>query len=340
MSERKSGEVVFERVTKRYGEVDGGRRRVASAWPRASSSRCSAPRAAARRRRCAWSPGWRRSSQGRVLIGGEDVTLRAANERNVSMVFQSYALFPAHERAGERLLRAALDAGEQGPGARARAGEARHARARRAREAPALRAVGRPAAARRRGARRWSSSPRCCCSTSRCPTSTRSCAAACARRSASCSRALDLTVLYVTHDQEEALAVSDRVIVMDGRPHRAAGDAGGALRGPGEPLPGRLHRRRQPRRRRARGPRRRGERSRRAASACPCTPPACGRAPPRWPCGRTAAHRPARRRRAGRRVQARVATSAAASNTSSPRHGASCWPSTATCGRAAHATTR
>ena len=29
-----------------------------------------------------------------MLIGGNDVTLRAANERDVSMVFQSYALFP------------------------------------------------------------------------------------------------------------------------------------------------------------------------------------------------------------------------------------------------------
>ena len=33
-------------------------------------------------------------TSGRILIGGNDVTLRAANERNVSMVFQSYALFP------------------------------------------------------------------------------------------------------------------------------------------------------------------------------------------------------------------------------------------------------
>src|SRR5205085_4606686 len=29
-------------------------------------------------------------------------------------------------------------------------------------------------------------------------------------------QSLSLTVLYVTHDQEEALAVSDRVVVMDG----------------------------------------------------------------------------------------------------------------------------
>src|SRR5256886_17568253 len=33
-------------------------------------------------------------SSGRILIGDVDVTRRAANERDVSMVFQSYALFP------------------------------------------------------------------------------------------------------------------------------------------------------------------------------------------------------------------------------------------------------
>ena len=34
-------------------------------------------------------------------------------------------------------------------------------------------------------------------------------------------RRLDITSLYVTHDQEEALAISDRVIVMNGGQHRA-----------------------------------------------------------------------------------------------------------------------
>ncbi|EEF23561.1 abc transporter, putative, partial [Ricinus communis] len=33
-------------------------------------------------------------SSGRILIGGKDVTMLPANERDVSMVFQSYALFP------------------------------------------------------------------------------------------------------------------------------------------------------------------------------------------------------------------------------------------------------
>ena len=37
----------------------------------------------------------------------------------------------------------------------------------------------------------------------------------CARRFASCSKKLGITAVYVTHDQEEALAVSDRIIVMN-----------------------------------------------------------------------------------------------------------------------------
>ena len=38
--------------------------------------------------------GLEQPTEGRLLIGGEDVTLLSAGERNVSMVFQSYALFP------------------------------------------------------------------------------------------------------------------------------------------------------------------------------------------------------------------------------------------------------
>ena len=73
-------------------------------------------------------------------------------------------------------------------------------------------------------------------------------------------QSLELTVIYVTHDQEEALAVSDNIIVMDGGRIAQQGSPDVALRAAGEPLPGRLHRRCEPRRRRvdatsAEGPR-------------------------------------------------------------------------------------
>ncbi len=47
---------------------------------------------------------------------------------------------------------------------------------------------------------------------------------------------LGLTVVYVTHDQEEALAVSDRIIVMNERRDRPERHAARPLRGAGRPL--------------------------------------------------------------------------------------------------------
>ena len=67
---------------------------------RASSSRCSGRRAAARRRRCAWSPGLEQNTGGRISIGDEVVSDAArgvfvpSERRRLGMVFQSYAIWP------------------------------------------------------------------------------------------------------------------------------------------------------------------------------------------------------------------------------------------------------
>ena len=127
------------------------------------------------------------ATAGQILIGGEDVTLRSAAERDVSMVFQSYALFPhmsvfenvaygptvqgmpkakIRELVQEKLALVGLD----------RAGEAA-----RPRSFPAA------SSSASRWRARWCWSRRCCCSTNRYRTSMPSCAGACARRSASCS---------------------------------------------------------------------------------------------------------------------------------------------------------
>ena len=91
-------------------------------------------------------------SSGTILIGDEDVTTRAAAGRDVSMVFQSYALFP-HMSVLENVRYGLVVSGKGKPqaderGAR-RAGDGRPDRPR----CPApLRALRRPAAARRRRA--------------------------------------------------------------------------------------------------------------------------------------------------------------------------------------------
>ena len=70
----------------------------ASTSTSASSSRCSAPRAAARPRSCACWPASRRRPPGRILIDGQDMAAVPPWKRPVNMMFQSYALFPHMSR--------------------------------------------------------------------------------------------------------------------------------------------------------------------------------------------------------------------------------------------------
>ena len=58
---------------------------------------------------------------------------------------------------------------------------------------------------------------------------------------------LGITFIYVTHDQDEALTMSDRVAVMRGGQHRAVRRAARALRGAGDRVRGQLPRRVEPR---------------------------------------------------------------------------------------------
>ena len=75
-------------------------------------------------------------------------------------------------------------------------------------------AVGRPAAARRARPRASCASRRRFCSTSRCRTSIRRCARDARAELALLHRRLGATMVYVTHDQEEAMTLGTRVAVM------------------------------------------------------------------------------------------------------------------------------
>jgi iron(III) transport system ATP-binding protein len=153
------------------------------------------------------------ASSGRVLIGGKDVTRLAASERDVSMVFQSYALFPhlnvidnvayglqaggmrkapAQEQARAKLELVGLAGLEQRlPSELSGGQQQRVAVARALVLEPQVLLFDEPLsnldAKLRRKVR---------------------------QDIRDLQQSLGLTVVYVTHDQSEALAVSDRVIVM------------------------------------------------------------------------------------------------------------------------------
>ncbi|MCS6933071.1 MAG: ABC transporter ATP-binding protein [Acetobacteraceae bacterium] len=152
-------------------------------------------------------------SAGRILIGGRDVTALPAAERGVSLVFQSYALFP-HMSVLENVAYGLTVAGVGRREARARAEEAM--------AGVGLQGLGARLPSELSGgqqqrvalARALVLRPRVLLFDE--PLSNLD--ARLRRRVREDIRALQqrlgLTVLYVTHDQHEALAVSDTVIVM------------------------------------------------------------------------------------------------------------------------------
>ena len=209
-----SGGVVFENVSKRYGEVTAV---DAVSFSVASGELVTllGPSGCGKTTTLRLVAGLEAVSAGRVLIGGEDVTRRAANERDVSMVFQSYALFPhmtvlenvcygplsinpdkaaARALAQDKLQMLGLAGLEQRlPSELSGGQQQRVAVARSLVLEPSVLLFDEPLsnldAKLRRRVR---------------------------QEIRELQQSLALTVLYVTHDQEEALAVSDRVIVMQG----------------------------------------------------------------------------------------------------------------------------
>lgn len=154
------------------------------------------------------------ATEGRILIGDQDVTSLPATSRDVAMVFQSYALFPhmnvldnvaygltvsgtrkrdAHARANEALALVGLqDYGKRLPSELSGGQQQRVAVARAVVLEPEVLLFDEPLsnldAKLRRHVR---------------------------EEVRELQQKLGITAVYVTHDQEEALAVSDRIIVMN-----------------------------------------------------------------------------------------------------------------------------
>jgi len=93
MSARHAARIELSHVTKLYGEV-AAVRDVSFTVDAGSLVTLLGPSGCGKTTTLRLIAGLETAAAGRIVIGGDDVTALAATDRNVSMVFQSYALFP------------------------------------------------------------------------------------------------------------------------------------------------------------------------------------------------------------------------------------------------------
>jgi iron(III) transport system ATP-binding protein len=207
-----AAEVRLNGVTKRYGKVTAVSP-LDLVIPAGSLVTLLGPSGCGKTTLLRMIAGLERITAGTLSIGGADVTNLSAGERNVSMVFQSYALFPhmsvldnvayglvsggmakapAHARAEEALATVGLKGfGARLPSEMSGGQQQRVAVARALVLKPDVLLFDEPLSnldARLRRSMR--------------------------EEIRALQQALGVTVVYVTHDQSEALAVSDLIVVM------------------------------------------------------------------------------------------------------------------------------
>lgn len=212
MTDTQTGSVRFESVVKKFGEVTALKRLDLAIEP-GKLVTLLGPSGCGKTTTLRLIAGLEMATEGKILIGGEDVTHLTATYRKVSMVFQSYALFPhmtvrenvaygltvksvpkaeANAKAEEGLELVGLAGfGDRLPSELSGGQQQRVAVARAIVLEPEVLLLDEPLsnldAKLRRHVR---------------------------EEIRQIQQRLGLTAVYVTHDQEEAMAVSDRIIVM------------------------------------------------------------------------------------------------------------------------------
>lgn len=212
MTTIRSGSVVFENVTKQFADFNALPNLSLTVEP-GTLVTLLGPSGCGKTTTLRLLAGLEHPTSGRILIGGKDVTHLPANERDVAMVFQSYALFPhmsaldnvmygllsgglskkeAQDRAREGLKLVGLESmGQRLPSELSGGQQQRIAVARALVLEPQVLLLDEPLSNLDERLRR------------RVRTEIRE-----------LQQRLGFTAVYVTHDQEEALAVSDKIIVM------------------------------------------------------------------------------------------------------------------------------
>lgn len=212
MNASANGSVVFENVRKAYGSVTVVPDLSLTIEP-GTLVTLLGPSGCGKTTTLRMLAGLEHPTSGRIVIGGKDVTMLPANERDVSMVFQSYALFPhmtidenvayglessglkkseAKRKAQHTLELVGLkDLGHRLPSELSGGQQQRVAVARALVLEPQVLLLDEPLSNLDARLRR------------RVRTEIRE-----------LQQRLRFTAVYVTHDQEEALAVSDQIIIM------------------------------------------------------------------------------------------------------------------------------
>ena len=158
--------------------------------------------------------GFEAPTRGDVFARGNDITRVAPERRNFGVVFQSYALFPHMTAAGN----VGYPLAARGIGGKQRREQVDEALelvgARRPRRSTPVAACQGASSSASPSHVPSSTSPPCCCSTSRSVRSTGSFSERMQIELRNLHQRVGITFLYVTHDQDEALTMSDRVAVM------------------------------------------------------------------------------------------------------------------------------
>ena len=216
MSDHMSWGVELRQVTKRYGDASSPLvvQGIDLKIPKGTLTTLLGPSGCGKTTTLRMMAGLEVPTSGHIFIDGRDVTALGPSQRDVSMVFQSYALFPhmnvmdnvaygllvqgvdkrlAHERAKTTLALVGLAGFEaRWPGEMSGGQQQRVAVARSLILEPSVMLFDEPLsnldAALRRSMR---------------------------EDIRALQQRLALTVAYVTHDQSEAMAVSDHIVVMD-----------------------------------------------------------------------------------------------------------------------------